>query len=199
MDIAGSGIVIILGSPVLCVISFLIKLDSRGPVIFRQRRVGFKGKEFEMFKFRTMVVDAEKILENSKELLETYKKNSYKIKEDPRVTKVGKFLRKSSLDELPQFFNILMGQMSIVGPRAYKKDEFVNQLEQHPTLKKFAQVVMNIKPGLTGIWQISGRSEIGFEKRILLDYDYAKKRNIFFDIGIILKTLPAVLKPRGAW
>lgn len=199
MDITGSLAGIILGSPVLLTIAILIKVGSEGSAIFKQRRIGLRGKEFGMYKFRTMVNDAENILQNNPELLELYKKNSYKIKEDPRVTKIGKFLRKSSLDELPQVFNILKGEMSIVGPRAYKRDELDCQLELHPELKKFAEYVVNTKPGLTGVWQISGRSEIGFEKRILLDYQYAIRRNIFFDLQIILKTIPVVLKSKGAW
>ena len=177
----------------------MIKLDSEGPVFFKQKRVGAGGGEFKMFKFRTMVVDAEKILQSNPILMETYKKSSYKIKNDPRVTRVGKLLRKFSLDELPQLVNILKGEMSIVGPRAYKKDEIENQLNILPKLKKYADLVMNVKPGLTGVWQISGRSEIGFEKRIILDYDYAKTRSILIDIVIIFKTLPAVLKSKGAW
>jgi lipopolysaccharide/colanic/teichoic acid biosynthesis glycosyltransferase len=199
MDITGSLIGITLGSPLLLTIAVLIKNGSAGPVIFKQRRIGLRGKEFEMYKFRTMVINAENILQNNPELLELYKKNSYKIKEDPRVTKIGKFLRKSSLDELPQLINILKGEMSIVGPRAYKKDEMDCQLELHPELRNNAEYVINTKPGLTGVWQISGRSEIGFEKRILLDYQYAIRRDIFFDIQIILKTIPVVLKSKGAW
>ncbi|MFS8158758.1 MAG: sugar transferase [Candidatus Roizmanbacteria bacterium] len=190
---------IIIGSPLLIAIALLIKSDSPGPVIFRQKRMGLYGKEFRIFKFRTMVVDAEKVLENDPKLLEAYQKNSYKIKDDPRVTKIGDFLRKSSLDELPQLFNIFSGDMSIVGPRAYKKDEMENQLSIHPELKKFAETVIDIKPGLTGMWQISGRSEIGFEKRILLDYDYANKKSILFDMAVMLKTVPVVLLSRGAW
>lgn len=199
VDIIGSLVGLIIGFPILMLISILIKLDSKGPVIFKQKRVGSGGREFEMFKFRTMVIDAEKILHEDPKLLELYKKSSYKIKDDPRVTKIGKFLRKSSLDELPQLFNILMGKMSLVGPRAYKKDEVENQLKLHPELKKQAEFVINTKPGLTGVWQTSGRSEIGFEKRILLDYSYVVRKNIFFDLGIIFKTFPAVLKSKGAW
>lgn len=199
MDIFGSLIGIIFGSPILLAIAILIKNGSEGPIIFKQRRLGLHGKEFEMYKFRTMVINAENILQNDPELLELYKKSSYKIKDDPRVTKIGKFLRKSSLDELPQLFNILKGEMSIVGPRAYKKDEMISQSELHPELKHYSGYVINTKPGLTGVWQISGRSEIGFEKRILLDYQYAIRRNIFFDIQVILKTVPVVLKSKGAW
>lgn len=199
IDIAGSFVSLILGFPFFLVIAVLIKINSKGPVFFKQKRVGAGGKEFEMFKFRTMVVDAEKILQSDPKLMEIYKKNSYKIKDDPRVTKVGKTLRKFSLDELPQLINIFNGDMSIVGPRAYKKDEIENQLKLHPELKKCAKRATDIKPGLTGVWQISGRSEIGFEQRIVLDYNYATKTSILFDIAIILKTIPVVLKSKGAW
>lgn len=199
MDIIGALVGLVIGFPILMLISILIKLDSKGPVIFKQKRLGAGRKEFKMFKFRTMVVDAEKILQSDPSLMETYKKSSYKIKDDPRVTKVGKILRKFSLDELTQLINILRGEMSIVGPRAYKKDEVENQLDVYPELKKHAELVMNVKPGLTGVWQISGRSEIGFEQRIVLDYNYANKASILFDILIILKTIPAVLKSKGAW
>ena len=199
IDIFGSLIGLIVGSSVLLLISLLIKLDSEGPVIFKQKRVSIGWKEFEMFKFRTMVINAEEILKNNPELLEIYKKSNYKIKEDPRVTRVGKILRKFSLDELPQLINILKGEMSIVGPRAYKKDEVKNQLKIHPELNRYAVTIIGTRPGLTGLWQVSGRSEIGFEKRFAMDYSYAKRRNIFFDILLIFKTIPAVLKSRGAW
>lgn len=199
LDIAGSLLGLILGFPFFLIISILIKLDSKGPVFFKQKRVGAGYKEFQMWKFRTMVVDAEKILQSNPKLMEIYKKSSYKIKDDPRVTKVGKILRKLSIDELPQLINIFRGEMSIVGPRAYKKDEIENQLGIHPKLGKYAKVVTSIKPGLTGLWQTGGRSEIGFEQRIVLDYDYASRMSILFDIAIILKTFPAVLKSKGAW
>lgn len=128
-----------------------------------------------------------------------YKKNSYKIKDDPRVTRVGKSLRKYSLDELPQLVNVLNGKMSLVGPRAYKKDEIGYQSERGPGLRKYIDTVTSIKPGLTGFWQVSGRSEIGFEQRIMLDYNYANKKSFLFDLSIILKTIPVVLKSEGAW
>ncbi len=199
IDIIGSTFSLIVGFPLLAVISVLIKLDSKGPVIFKQKRVGAGNWEFEMFKFRTMVIDAETILQTNSQLMDIYKNSSYKIKDDPRVTRVGKLLRKYSLDELPQLVNILKGEMSIVGPRAYKKDEIENQLKIHPELRGYSKKVMNIKPGLTGIWQTSGRSEIGFEKRMMLDYEYQKKKSFLFDLLLILKTFPAVLKSKGAW
>lgn len=199
MDIIGSGLGIIIVSPLLIISAILIKITSEGPIIFKQKRMGLGGKEFGMYKFRTMVINAEEVLMKDPKLLEEYKNNSYKIRNDPRVTTVGKIFRKTSIDELPQLLNILTGEMSIVGPRAYKKDEIESQLEIHPELKEKADVVINTKPGLTGVWQTSGRSEIGFDKRLLMDYEYATKKSILFDIWLIIKTVPAVLKSRGAW
>ena len=199
LDLLGSTIGLLFGFPLFLLIAFLIKLDSPGPVFFRQKRVGAKGKTFMMIKFRTMVANAEEILKRDPRLRRIYQKNSYKIKNDPRVTRVGRVLRKLSLDELPQLINILKGEMSLVGPRAYKPDELENQLKKHPQLKKYAQVVMEIKPGLTGVWQTSGRSEIGFEQRIKLDYSYARRQSLLFDLWLILKTIPVVLSSRGAW
>lgn len=199
VDITGSLTGLVLGLPFLLLIGLLIKLNSKGSIIFKQKRVSIGWKEFEMLKFRTMVEDAEKILYQNPKLLMLYKQSNYKIKEDPRVTLIGKFLRKFSLDEIPQLVNVLKGDMSLVGPRAYKKDEIKNQLKIHPELDIYTNIVIGTRPGLTGVWQVSGRSEVGFAKRFLMDYGYASKRNIFFDIFIILKTIPVVLKSRGAW
>ena len=199
LDIVGSLIGIILGFPVLSLVYILIILDSEGPAVFKQTRLGKNNKLFEMYKFRTMVINAEEILKNDPELLKEYQSNSYKVKNDPRVTRVGNFLRKSSMDELPQLFNILKGEMSIVGPRAYKPDELMTQLRKYPELRSFAEIVIKTKPGLTGLWQTSGRSNIGFEDRIKLDNRYATTRSLIYDIWLILKTIPAVLKSRGAY
>ncbi|NMB91698.1 sugar transferase [candidate division WWE3 bacterium] len=199
LDVVGSLLGIVLGFPVLFFTYILIILDSKGPAVFKQTRLGKDNKLFEMYKFRTMVINAEEILKNDPNLLREYQSNSYKIKNDPRVTRVGNFLRKSSLDELPQLFNILKGEMSIVGPRAYKPDELATQLKKHPELRSLAEPVIKTKPGLTGLWQTSGRSNIGFEERIKLDNRYAISQNLFFDLWLILKTIPAVLKSRGAY
>ena len=151
-----------------------------------------------MFKFRTMFVNAEEILRSDPVLCAEYQKD-FKIKNDPRVTKVGKFLRKSSLDELPQIINILKGEMSIVGPRAYRKEELEHQVKTYPNVIKQLDLVLTIKPGLTGAWQVSGRSNISFEKRMEIDYNYAKKKSTMYDILLIFLTIPAVFRSKGAW
>lgn len=191
MDIILSLTAIICLSPVLLLIAVLIKLDSKGPVLFNQERIGYKKKRFNMLKFRSMVVDAEAQFEKVKALNET-NHIMFKSKDDPRITRIGKFLRKSSLDELPQLFNILKGDMSIVGPRPPLERELVNYEKWHHV--KF------LRPqGLTGLWQVSGRSEItDFDDVIHLDYQYNKNWNILFDIKIILKTVPVVLFGKGA-
>ncbi|PIS22229.1 sugar transferase, partial [candidate division WWE3 bacterium CG08_land_8_20_14_0_20_41_10] len=153
---------------------------------------------FDMFKFRTMFVNAEEILRSDPVLWAEYQKD-FKIKNDPRVTKVGKFLRKSSLDELPQIINILKGEMSIVGPRAYRKEELEHQVKTYPNVIKQLDLVLTIKPGLTGAWQVSGRSNISFEKRMEIDYNYAKKKSTMYDILLIFLTIPAVFRSKGAW
>ena len=131
-------------------------------------------------------------------LFNDYKKGSYKLKDDPRITKVGRFIRKFSLDELPQFFNVLDGQMSIVGPRAYYPDELQDQQKKYPHTKDAVKVVLSVKPGITGFWQVSGRSEINFDKRIQMDANYAKRRSIAYDFWIIFKTPWAMISGKGA-
>ena len=199
LDIGGSIFGFLLILPVFVLIIFSIKLDTPGPVFFLQKRVGKRGKTFMMYKFRSMVANAENILYTNKALLSQYQNNSYKIKDDPRVTRVGKILRKMSLDELPQLINILKGDMALVGPRAYKPDELDLQVRKHSETKDYLKCVLSVKPGLTGVWQTSGRSEIGFKERIALDYEYANKQSVLFDLYLILKTFPVVLKRKGAW
>ncbi len=148
-----------------------------------------------------MFIGAHDILHNNpkyKALLEKYKKNSYKIINDPRVTRVGKFIRRFSIDEFPQFFNTLKGDMSIVGPRAYYPYELAEQQEKYPASKKFVKIILSGKPGLTGLWQVTGRSEINFDKRVEMDAKYVKRRSLFYDFWIMLKTVPAVLSGKGA-
>jgi lipopolysaccharide/colanic/teichoic acid biosynthesis glycosyltransferase len=146
-----------------------------------------------------MIVNAESILSKNPVLFKEYQQMGYKLKNDPRITSVGRFLRKYSLDELPQVINILRGEMSVVGPRAYKKDELETQLAKNNYSKRYLGEVLSVKPGLTGVWQISGRSEINFKERIYLDFSYATRRSILYDLLIILKTIPAVFKGKGAW
>ncbi len=199
VDIIGSIIGIIILSPLLFLVALAIKLDSPGPVLAdTPMRAGRKGSLFKIYKFRSMVQNAHEILENNPKLLEEYKKNSYKIFNDPRVTRVGKFIRRFSIDEFPQFFNILKGEMSLVGPRAYYPYELEEQQKKYPTSRKFVKIILSGKPGVTGLWQVSGRSEINFDKRVKMDAKYVKKRSLIYDIWIIFKTVPAILSGRGA-
>ena len=202
MDIVSSLILILIFSPVILLVSLSIKLDTDGPVLAdTPERVGKNGRPFKMFKFRSMVQNAHEILrENPKfaKLYERYKKGSYKLKDDPRITRVGHFIRKHSLDEVPQLFNILKGEMSLVGPRAYYPDELREQQKKYPQTKESVKIVLSVKPGLTGYWQVSGRSEINFDKRIEMDAKYVRKRSILYDIWIILKTPWAMISGKGA-
>ncbi|RJQ26260.1 sugar transferase [Candidatus Parcubacteria bacterium] len=202
LDIFSSIILIIIFLPVIILSIIAIKLDSRGPFFAdTPKRVGRYGKLFRMYKFRSMVQNAHSMLTNSPEnsrLYEEYKKSGYKLRNDPRITKVGRTIRKYSLDEIPQFINVLKGEMSLVGPRAYYADELRDQQKKYPYTKEAVKIVLSAKPGITGIWQVSGRSEINFDKRIQLDANYASKRSVFFDLYIILKTPLAMLSGKGA-
>ena len=199
MDIIGSFFGLILLSPVLLIVSLAISLDSPGPVLAdTPNRAGKTGRLFKIYKFRSMVQNAHEMLENNPKLLNEYKKNSYKILNDPRVTRVGKFIRRFSIDELPQFFNIFKGDMSIVGPRAYYPFELSEQQEKYPASKKFVKIILSGKPRLTGLWQVTGRSEINFDKRVEMDAWYVQKRSLIYDFWIMLKTIPAVLSGKGA-
>ena len=202
MDILFSAFLIIVFSPLIIVVIIAIKIDSKGPIFAdTPERVGRSGKLFKMYKFRSMIENAHEILrENPKfaKLYSEYKKGSYKLKDDPRVTGAGHFIRKHSLDEVPQFINILKGDMSLVGPRAYYPDELREQQKKYPNTREAVKVVLSVRPGVTGFWQVSGRSEINFDKRIQMDADYVKKRSIVYDILIILKTPWAMVTGRGA-
>ncbi len=199
IDVVGSLVGLIFLSPLLMLVALAIKLDSPGPVLAdTPMRAGKNGRLFRIYKFRSMVQNAQELLENNPLLLDEYKKNSYKIFNDPRVTGVGKFIRRFSIDEFPQFLNILKGEMSLVGPRAYYPYELEEQQEKYPSSKKFVKIILSGKPGLTGIWQVTGRSEINFDKRVELDAWYVKKRSLIYDFWIMLKTIPAVLSGKGA-
>ena len=199
VDIVGSILALLVLSPILILVAIAIKIDSAGPIIAdTPMRAGKNGKLFKIYKFRSMVQNAQEILDNNPKLLEEYKKNSYKIFNDPRVTTVGKYIRRFSMDEFPQFFNILKGEMSIVGPRAYYPYELAEQQEKYPTSKKFVKIILSGKPGVTGLWQVSGRSQINFDKRVEMDAQYVKKRSLIYDFWIMLKTVPAVISGRRA-
>lgn len=202
LDIILAVILIIVFSPVFLITAIFIKLDSSGPILAdTPERVGKNDRLFKMYKFRSMIANAHQMLRtnpNFKDLFKQYKKNSYKLIKDPRITKVGKFIRKHSLDEIPQLFNVLKGEMSIVGPRAYYPDELVNQQKKYPHTRELVRTVLSAKPGITGLWQVSGRSEINFDKRINMDADYVKKRSILYDIIILLKTPIVMFTGKGA-
>lgn len=201
-DIVSSLILMIIFSPVVFLVSAAIKLDSKGPILAdTPERVGKNGKLFKMYKFRSMIQNAHEILrENPKfsKFYEEYRKGSYKLKDDPRITKVGHLIRHFSLDEVPQLINVFKGEMSLVGPRAYYPDELRNQQRKYPHTKEAVKIVLSVKPGITGHWQVSGRSEINFDKRIKMDADYVKRRSILYDILIIAKTPWAMLSGKGA-
>ena len=202
MDVISSIFLLIFFSPAILIIARAIKLDSKGPVLAdTPKRVGKDGKLFKMYKFRSMVENAHEILrENPKysNLYNAYKRGSYKLKDDPRITRVGHFIRKHSLDEIPQALNILKGEMSLVGPRAYYPDELRDQQKKYPHTIDSVKIVLSVKPGVTGFWQVSGRSEINFDKRIEMDASYVKKRSLLYDLWIIAKTPLAMVTGRGA-
>ncbi len=202
IDIVFSLVLIVIFSPIIIIVAVAIKLDSKGPILAdTPERVGKNGKLFKMYKFRSMIENAHELLrENPKfaELYRDYKKGSYKLKDDPRITNVGHFIRKHSLDEVPQFFNILKGEMSLVGPRAYYPDELRDQQVRYPETREPVKIVLSVRPGVTGYWQVSGRSEINFDKRIKMDAEYVKKRSIAYDLSIIMKTPGAMVSGKGA-
>lgn len=202
IDIIGSVFFLILFSPLFLITALIIKSTSPGPVFADiPHRVGLGGKLFRLYKFRSMIVNAHNLMRTDpkfKKLYKVYKESSYKLHDDPRITKVGKIIRRFSIDEMPQFYNVLRGEMSIVGPRAYYDDELEEQQKKYPHTKELVREVLKVKPGITGYWQVSGRSEVNFDKRIEMDAYYAKKRSVLFDILIILKTPWAMISGKGA-
>lgn len=202
LDLSVAMIVLIVFSPFFLIIPILIKFDSPGPVFADiPMRVGKGKKLFRMYKFRSMIVNAHQLLKTDwkfRRLYEEYKKGSYKLKNDPRITRFGWVLRRFSLDELSQIFNILKGEMSIVGPRAYYPDELKEQQKIYPQTKKYVEQLLKVKPGITGFWQVTGRSEINFDKRVEMDAEYASSRSIWRDLIIILKTPWVMFSGKGA-
>ena len=191
-DIVLAVLALVLGSPVFLLTALLVKLTSPGPIIFSQIRVGRFGRHFKFYKFRSMYIDAEA---RKAELMKHNESSDgviFKMKRDPRITPVGRFIRKFSIDELPQLFNVLLGDMSLVGPRPPLPSEVrTYSLEERKRL--------NITPGITCIWQVSGRSELPFSKQIALDKEYIASRSAWKDFLILLKTIPAILTGKGAW
>jgi len=177
--------------PFFVVIAILIRTSSPGPVLHKRRVMGLNGKQFHALKFRTMVVNGDEVLEKYPELKEELARN-HKLKNDPRITRIGAFLRKYSLDELPQLFNVLRREMSLVGPRMISPAEVT-------MYKQFDMNLLTVLPGITGLWQVSGRSDISYEERVRLDMYYVRNWSIWLDLQILIQTIPAVLKSRGAY
>jgi len=202
IDIVGSIILMAVFFPIEFIVAIAILLDTPGPIFAdTPQRVGKGGKLFKLFKFRSMVVNAHVKLRTDpklKSLYREYKRNSYKLQDDPRVTRVGHFIRKHSLDELPQFLNVLQGDMSLVGPRPYYSDELVEQQRKYPHTKELVKIVLSARPGITGHWQVSGRSEVNFDKRIKLDADYVQQKSLGLDLFIMLKSPWAMISGKGA-
>jgi lipopolysaccharide/colanic/teichoic acid biosynthesis glycosyltransferase len=206
MDIILSVILIIFFSPIMLLTAIIIKITSPGPALVEKtnshmKRVGKNGKIFRLYKFRSMPTNSDSILTSDpkfKKLFQEWKRSNFKLHEDPRVTKFGKIIRKYSIDETPQFFNVLRGEMSIVGPRPYHVQELDEQQKVYPATVKFVKETQTVKPGITGHWQVTGRSNINFDKRIEMDANYARKKSIWVDIVIILRTPIAMISGVGA-
>ncbi len=194
LNLVGALSLIVLFLPVWLVVPIAIFLDSGLPILFKHRRLGVGGKEFDIYKFRSMVVNADEILHHKDaQLLAQFKNGDWKMKNDPRVTRIGRVLRSLTIDEFPQLINVLKGEMNLVGPRAYMKKELEEQTQKYPNTKKFVPLILSVKPGITGVWQTSGRNEIPFVKRAEMDAAYAKRKNIWEDISVLVKTPRAML------
>lgn len=193
MDILGACVGLVLFFPLILLVAIAIRLESPGPVLFRQKRVGLNGEVFTMYKFRSMRQDAEQTLATISHLNEVKDGPLFKLKQDPRVTRVGRFIRKTSLDELPQFFNALLGNMSLVGPRPPLPREVIRYDE-----KDWQR--LSVKPGLSGLWQVNGRSDLGsFQQMYQLDLRYIKEWSLWMDLKIILKTFQVMLDGTGSY
>jgi len=190
MDVVGSLVLLALVSPLFVIIAFAIKITSNGPVFYKHKRLGQLGREFWCLKFRTMAVDAEEQLRRNPELRQQFEV-SYKIKYDPRVTRLGGFMRKTSLDEIPQLINVLLGDMSLIGPRPIVS----------PELSKYSiygKKLLSVKPGLSGLWQVCGRSDVDYPERVFMDMHYINHRCLWLDLQLMLRTPLAVFRGHGA-
>lgn len=195
-DLSFTALALLCGFPIFFLIAIAIRLTSPGKIIYSHERVGRGGKPFRCYKFRTMYKDADKRLKKVLEadpVLRREWEEKRKLKKDPRVTPLGQILRKTSLDELPQFWNVLRGDLSVVGPRPVVKSE----LETYYGLK--AKKILSVRPGLTGLWQVSGRNNTSYYRRILLDEKYIDQQNFFLDLSLILKTIPQMVFAKGAY
>ena len=193
MDVSCASVLLVLFLPIWLVVPILIKLDSPGPVFYKHRRVGKNDRDFEMYKFRSMFVNAHEYLhQKNPQLLKIFKDNDWKLENDPRITRLGKILRSITIDEFPQIVNVLRGEMSIVGPRAYMRQEITEQVKKYPQTQRNLQAIYSIKPGVTGPWQVSGRNVLPFTKRTELDAQYARTKSLLNDLRILLKTPQAM-------
>jgi exopolysaccharide production protein ExoY len=198
-DILFSSTALMIGLPFFALIALLVKLSSPGPIFYCSLRIGRKGRLFKFWKFRSMHRDADQRLEvmlNSDPLLRQEWQKYFKLRNDPRLTRIGSFLRKTSLDEFPQFWNVLIGDLSIVGPRPYLPRE-ANVI--YKILGDHMEKIFSVRPGLTGIWQTTGRSFLPFEERVKLEVNYVDERSFLFDLRLIVKTIPILFFPKGAF
>ncbi len=191
IDLIGSSSLMLLGLPVFVIVALAIKMTSTGPLIFRQRRLGLGGNVFLCCKFRTMVPDAERTLASCRELSSEFD-STFKIKKDPRVTPVGALLRRTSLDELPQLWNVFRGEMSLIGPRPIVEPELAKY-------GAYGSRLLLVKPGLGGLWQVSGRSDTTYPERVAMDMSYIDSRSLSFDLCLIARTALVVIRGRGAY
>jgi lipopolysaccharide/colanic/teichoic acid biosynthesis glycosyltransferase len=206
VDILTSVVLIVVFAPIMLVTAIVIKLTAPGPILVEpgnshMRRIGKDGRIFRLYKFRSMPVNADALLTKDpkyRALYEEWKKSNFKLHKDPRVTPFGRFIRKYSIDETPQFFNVLRGDMSLVGPRPYHAQELEEQQRVYPYTAKFVKETQTVKPGITGYWQVKGRSSVNFDKRIEMDAEYARKKSLLMDFFIILKTPFAMISGRNA-
>ncbi len=204
-DIVLSLVFIVLFSPIMLVLAILVYFDETDShSVYPLKKdmpvhIGLKGKPFFMKKFRSMIPNAWEVLQANTELYEKYRRNNNKlgIDEDPRITKIGKFIRATSIDELPQFFDVLQGNMSIVGPRPYFKFEIDEYWKEHPKTREDIKKILSVKPGITGEWQVGGRSTISFNQRIKMDAEYVDRKSFIHDMLILLKTPMAIIKKKG--
>ena len=190
-DIVAAACGIIILSPLMIIIAVLIKAEDHGPIFYKQVRVGKNGKTFKMYKFRSMFVNADQMLAELKEQNDV-EGPMFKMKDDPRITRIGHFIRKHSLDELPQFFNVIKGEMSLVGPRPPLPAEVAEYSD-------YDKQRLYVIPGCTGLWQATKRNEVGFSEMVQLDIEYIKKANFWFDLWIIWKTVEIVIKPNESY
>lgn len=190
LDIVGASLGLLVLTPLMLLIAVCVRLDSRAPILYRPEVLGFKGRRFRLLKFRSMVQNAGEVLRTDAELWDEYRTN-LKVKNDPRITPVGAVLRKFSLDELPQFINVLRGEMSLVGPRVLSEVELARYGDAR-------DLILSVMPGLTGLWQVSGRHALPFERRVELDLYYVHNWSLWMDLLILIRTVPAVLSGRGA-